>query len=87
MRKLYVRTKSIFCANPKIGLKISLCFRRALTWHIRSQDFEWVSLRLQPPIPKAECFSGQFSELNSSGFREKPGYPAIDHTLESRKEW
>jgi hypothetical protein len=29
----------------------------------------------------------QFSELNSSGFGEELGYLAIDHTLESRKEW
>ena len=26
-----------------------------------------------------------FSELNSSGFRKKLGYPAIDHTLVSEK--
>jgi hypothetical protein len=26
-----------------------------------------------------------FSELNSSGFRKKPGYPAIDHTLALEK--
>ena len=26
-----------------------------------------------------------FSELNSSGLRKEPGYPAIDHTLVSEK--
>ena len=78
----------VFGANPKIGLRKKECFRRALIWHIRSQDFKRVSLRLQPPILKVECFSlDQFSELNSSGFREKLGYPAIDYTLESKKEW
>ena len=57
----------VFGANPKIGKK--LCFCRALTWQIRSQDFTRVSLRLQAPYPKGGVLlRGQFSELNSSGF-------------------
>ena len=77
----------VFDANPKVGLRKKKCFCRALTWYILSQDFERVSLRLQPPIPRAEYFSlGEFSKLNSSDFREKLGYPAIDHTLESKNE-
>ena len=75
----------VFGANPKIGKK--LCFSHALTWHIRSQDFTRVSLWLQAPYPKgAVPLRGQFSELNLSGFREKLGYPAIDHALELKKE-
>ena len=77
----------VFGANPKIGLRKKECFCRALTLHIRSQDFKRVSLRLQAPYPEGGVLlRGQFSELNSGGFREKLGYPAIDHTLESKKE-
>ena len=36
----------VFGANPKIGLRKKECFCRALTLHIRSQDFKRVSLRL-----------------------------------------
>ena len=44
-------------------------------------------LRLQPPYPEGGVLlRGEFSELNSNAFREKLGYPAIDHTLESKKE-
>ena len=64
----------VFGANPKIGLRKKECSCRALTWHILSQDFKRVSLRLQPPIPKAEYFSlDQFSELNSSGYYRENG--------------
>ena len=77
----------VFGANPKVGLRKKKCFYRALTWYILSQDIERVSLGLQPPIPRAEYFSlGQFSKLNSEALREKLGYPASDHTLESKKE-
>ena len=76
----------VFGANPKIGLRKKECFCRALTWHILSQDFKRVSLRLQPPIPKAEYFSlGQFSKLTLAALREKLGSPASDHTLVSKK--
>ena len=73
----------VFGANPKVGLRKKKCFCRALTWYILSQDFEQVSLRLQPPILRVEYFSlGQFSKLNSSGFEREirlPGY--WPHTL------
>ena len=79
----------VFGANPKIGLKEKKCFCRALTWYILSQDFKRVSLRLQPPIPRAEYFSlGQFSKLNSSGFEREIrllGY--WPHTRVEKKEW
>ena len=66
----------VFGANPKIGKNKKLCFCRALTSHILSQDFKRVSLRLQSPIPKAEYFSlGQFSKLNSSGFEREIRLP------------
>ena len=77
----------VFGADPKIGLRKKECFCRALTCHILSQDFKRVSLRLQAPYPEGRVLlRGQFSELNSSDFREKLGYLAIDHTLESEKE-
>ena len=41
----------VFGANPKIGLRKKECLCRALTWHILSQDFKQVSLRLQPLDP------------------------------------
>ena len=54
----------VFGANLKVGLRKIECFCRALTRHILSQDFKRVSLRVEPPIPKAEYFSlGQVSKL------------------------
>ena len=77
----------VFGANPKIGLRKKKCFCLALTWYILSQDFERVSLRLQPPIPRAEYFSeASLANKTRADFREKTGYPTIDHTLESKKE-
>ena len=76
----------VFGANPKIVLRKKKCFCRPLTWHILSQDFERVSLRFQPPyLEGGMLLRGEFSKLNSSGFREKLGYPAIDYALESKK--
>ena len=76
----------VFGANPKIALRKKKCFCRPLTWHILSQNFKWVSLRLQPPIPKAEYFLlGQFSKLNSNGFEREISSPASDRTLVLRK--
>ena len=66
----------VFGANPKIGLykKKGLlpCFN--MTHPI--SKLQAGSLRLQPPIPKAEYFLlGQFSKLNSSGFEREIRLP------------
>ena len=75
IQKVNVRTRSsVQCQSE--NWKKKLCFCRALTWHILSQDFKRVSLRLQPPIPKAEYFLlSQFSKLNSSGFEREIRLP------------
>ena len=85
MQKTLCLDKRKWCQS-ETGLKINMCFGRALTWYIRSPASKRASLWLQPPYPEGGVFLRDlFSELNSSGFRKKPCYPAIDHTLVSEK--
>ena len=76
----------MFGANPEIGEKIVLLSCINITHPISRLQAGQPTVAASYP-EGGVLLQGQFSELNSSGFREKLGYPAIDHTLKSKKKW
>ena len=76
----------VFGANPKIGKKN--CSSVALyhdTSDLKTSRGSAYGFKLL--IPKAEYFSEvSLANYTQAAFREKTGYLAIDHKLESKKE-